>query len=161
MYFLNASAGHWKRCGGPHLTRGPLFAHPCSTQSLIFLLQVALSLASCCQDCVLMPACFKEHFSWSLYRSFGLPLGLVPSLSSPYSMIRGSLEGSIRTTCPAQRRRCCRIVASTLGSRARLRISLFESRISHRVLSSCLNFLCWKFSRGLMSRRYKVQVSQA
>jgi len=27
--FLNACAGHWKRCGGPHLGRGPLFAHPC------------------------------------------------------------------------------------------------------------------------------------
>ena len=28
--FLNVSAGHWKRCGGPHVARGPLFAHPCS-----------------------------------------------------------------------------------------------------------------------------------
>jgi len=28
-YFLNASAGHWKRCGGPHSAHGPLFAHPC------------------------------------------------------------------------------------------------------------------------------------
>jgi len=27
--FLNVSTGHWKRCGGPHLARGPLFAHPC------------------------------------------------------------------------------------------------------------------------------------
>jgi len=71
-------------------------------------------------------------------------------------MIRGSLEGSIYTTCPAQRRRCCKMVASTQGSRARLRISFFESRSSHRVLSSCLNFLCWKLSRRLMSRRYKV-----
>ena len=26
--FVNASAGHWKRYGGPHLARGPLFAHP-------------------------------------------------------------------------------------------------------------------------------------
>jgi len=71
-------------------------------------------------------------------------------------MIRGCLKGSIRTICPAQRR----IVASTLGSRARLWISLFESRSSHRVLSSCRNFLCWKLSRRLISRRYKVQVSQ-
>jgi len=28
-YFLNASADHWKHCGGPHLACGPLFAHPC------------------------------------------------------------------------------------------------------------------------------------
>jgi len=27
-YFQNASAGHLKRCRGPHLARGPLFAHP-------------------------------------------------------------------------------------------------------------------------------------
>ena len=26
--FLNACVGHWNRCGGPHLTRGPLFANP-------------------------------------------------------------------------------------------------------------------------------------
>jgi len=26
--FPNASAGHWKRCGGPHVARGPLFARP-------------------------------------------------------------------------------------------------------------------------------------
>jgi len=25
---MNASAGHLKRCGRPHLARGPLFAHP-------------------------------------------------------------------------------------------------------------------------------------
>jgi len=55
-------------------------------------------------------------------------------------MIRGNLEGSIRTTCPVQRRRCCGMVASR-GSRARLRISLFESSYSLRVLSSCLKFL--------------------
>jgi len=48
------------------------------TPSLIFRLQAALSLGSCSQDCGLMPARFKEHFSWSLYRSFGLPWGLVP-----------------------------------------------------------------------------------
>jgi len=28
--FLNTSAGKWKRCGGPYLARGPLFAHPWS-----------------------------------------------------------------------------------------------------------------------------------
>jgi len=28
--FRNASASHWKRCGGPYLARGPLFAHPCT-----------------------------------------------------------------------------------------------------------------------------------
>jgi len=22
--FMNASAGHWKRCGGPHVASGPL-----------------------------------------------------------------------------------------------------------------------------------------
>jgi len=49
-----------------------------STPSLIFLLQAALSLASCSQDCRFMQACFKEHFSWSLYRSFGLPWGSCP-----------------------------------------------------------------------------------
>ena len=27
--FLIGSAGHWKRCGGPHVARGPLFSHPC------------------------------------------------------------------------------------------------------------------------------------
>jgi len=26
---MNASAGHLKRCGEPHLARGPLYAHPC------------------------------------------------------------------------------------------------------------------------------------
>ena len=26
--FLNAFAGHCKRCGGPHVARGPLIAHP-------------------------------------------------------------------------------------------------------------------------------------
>ena len=26
---LSASAGHWKRCVGPHVARRPLFAHPC------------------------------------------------------------------------------------------------------------------------------------
>ena len=31
-FFLNASAGHWKRCGGPHVARGPLIAHPCPKQ---------------------------------------------------------------------------------------------------------------------------------
>jgi len=25
---LNASTGHWKRCGGPHVARRPTFAHP-------------------------------------------------------------------------------------------------------------------------------------
>ena len=30
-YFLNCSAGHLKPCGGPHLARGLLFAHPCSS----------------------------------------------------------------------------------------------------------------------------------
>ena len=29
MFFLNASPGHWKGCGGPHVARGPLIAHPC------------------------------------------------------------------------------------------------------------------------------------
>jgi len=29
--FLNASAGHWKRCARPNLARGPLFAHPWHT----------------------------------------------------------------------------------------------------------------------------------
>jgi len=28
--FLNASAGHWKRCGGLYVARKPLFAYPCS-----------------------------------------------------------------------------------------------------------------------------------
>jgi len=88
-----------------------------------------------------MQACLKEHFSWSLYRSFGLPWGFVPSFSLPQSVIRGSLEGSIRTTCPAQRGRCCSMVTSTLGNRARLRISLLESHISHRVWSSWLGYL--------------------
>ena len=31
-----------------------------------FLLQGALSSESCSHDCGLMPACFKDHFSWSL-----------------------------------------------------------------------------------------------
>jgi len=26
---MNASAGHRKPCGEPHMARGPLFAHPC------------------------------------------------------------------------------------------------------------------------------------
>ena len=26
--FLNASVGHWKRCGEPHVVRGPLISHP-------------------------------------------------------------------------------------------------------------------------------------
>jgi len=30
---LNASAGQWKRCGGPHMARGRLFAHPWFTHS--------------------------------------------------------------------------------------------------------------------------------
>jgi len=28
--FLNASAGHWKCCGGPHATRGPAVGPHCS-----------------------------------------------------------------------------------------------------------------------------------
>jgi len=28
-FFLNPSAGHSKRCGGPHVSRGPLIVHPC------------------------------------------------------------------------------------------------------------------------------------
>jgi len=31
---LNASAGHWKRCGGPHVTRGSLIAHLCLRQKV-------------------------------------------------------------------------------------------------------------------------------
>jgi len=27
--FLNACANHWKCCGGPHVARGQLTAHPC------------------------------------------------------------------------------------------------------------------------------------
>ena len=27
--FVNASAGHWKRCGLPYVARGPLVAHSC------------------------------------------------------------------------------------------------------------------------------------
>jgi len=29
--FLNASAGHYKHCVGPHSARGPLLAHPWPT----------------------------------------------------------------------------------------------------------------------------------
>jgi len=32
--FLNASAGHWKFCGGPHVVRRPLIAHLCPKKSL-------------------------------------------------------------------------------------------------------------------------------
>jgi len=33
-FFLNASAGHWKCCGGPHVAHGLLIAHRCHIRSL-------------------------------------------------------------------------------------------------------------------------------
>ena len=36
--FLNASAGHWKRCGGQHVARGPLFGHPWRKQYCVLKL---------------------------------------------------------------------------------------------------------------------------
>ena len=41
IFFLNASAGHWKRCGGPDVARGPVVGPHCFRWKLIssFLLE--------------------------------------------------------------------------------------------------------------------------
>jgi len=42
-FFLNASAGHWKRCGGPHVACGLLFGHPCFKVCSNYLVLVVIS----------------------------------------------------------------------------------------------------------------------
>ena len=93
--------------------------------SLILFLQAALSVAICYHDCWSMFAWLNDSLNWSLYRSFGLPLGRFPLSSSPYSMILSSLVEPIRRTCPDQRIQCFKIVASTLGSETLFWISSF------------------------------------
>jgi len=51
---MNASAGHLKRCGRPHLTRGPLFAHAWRIELDLYL------------RCLF----FEIHYSRSLHRAY-------------------------------------------------------------------------------------------
>ena len=99
-----------------------------------------------------MLACASDRFSWSLKRRLGPPLGRLPSASSPYRMIFGRRVGGIRTICPTQRRRCWRIVASMVGSDARVRISLFVILSFQRTRKIWRSLACWNFPSCLTSR---------
>ena len=112
-----------------------------------------------CRSCAMasqllsgMLACASDRFSWSLKRRFGLPLGRLPSASSPYSIIFGRRVGGMRAICPTQRRRCWRIVASMLGSDAWVRILLFVILSFQRTRKIWRSLACWNFSSCLTSR---------
>ena len=112
-----------------------------------------------CRSCAIvsqllsrMLACASDHFSWSLKRRFGPPLGRLPSASSPYRIIFGRRVGGMRAICPTQRRRCWRIVASMLRSDARVRISLFVILSFQRTRKIWRSLAYWNFSSCLTSR---------
>ena len=96
-----------------------------------------------------MLACASDRFSSSLKRCFGPPLGRLPSASSPYRIIFGRRVGGMRAIC--QPRRCWRIVASMLGSDARVRISLFVILSFQHTRKIWRSLACWNFSSCLTS----------
>ncbi len=61
-----------------------------------------------------LPA-FRSRLQTSLYRSAGLPVGLVPEASSPCMMSLGIRPSCIRQTWPSQRRRLCERSACILN----------------------------------------------
>ena len=70
-----------------------------STPSLVLLLRSSRRLANCSQPSTGIPAKLMSFFTRSLYRSFGLPLPLLPSSSSSYNYICfGILLSSILAT---------------------------------------------------------------
>ncbi len=62
-----------------------------------------------------LPA-FRSCWQTSLYRSAGLPVGLMPEASSPYMMSLGIRPSCIRETWPSQRRRLCERNACILSA---------------------------------------------
>ncbi len=81
---------------------------------------VAASKSAGCR----LPA-FRSRLQTSLYRSAGLPVGLVPEASSPYMMTLGILPSCIRQTWPSQRRRLCERSACMLNVFAWASTSVF------------------------------------
>ena len=65
----------------------------------------------------------SSRLQTSLYRRVGLPAGLEPAASSPYSMSFGILPSSMRATWPSQRSLLFVSMLNMLGIPARLRIS--------------------------------------
>ena len=103
-----------------------------------------------CRSCAIgsqllsgMLACASDRFNGSLKRRFGPPLVHLPSARSPYRIIFWRRVGSMRAICPTQRRRCWRIVASMLGSDARVRISLFVILSFQRTGKIWRSLACW------------------
>ena len=106
-----------------------------------------------CRSCAMvsqllsgMLACASNRFSWSLKRRFEPPLDRLPSASSPCRIIFGRQVGGMRAICPTQRRRCWRIVASMIGSDARVRVSLFVILYFQQTQKIWHSLACWKFS---------------
>ncbi len=61
-----------------------------------------------------LPA-FRSRLQTSLYRSAGLPVGLVPEVISPYMISLGIRPSCIRQTWPSQRRHLCESSACILN----------------------------------------------
>ena len=65
----------------------------------------------------------RSRLQTSLYRRFGLPSGLEPVASSPYSISFGILPSSMRATWPSQRSLLFARILNMLGIPARVRAS--------------------------------------
>ena len=68
-------------------------------------LSYALSAAAASQPAGLMSPAFRSCLQTSVYRRTGLPAGLEPVASSPYSMSLRIRPSSMRLTWPSQRKR--------------------------------------------------------
>ncbi len=105
-----------------------------------------------------LPA-FRSRLQTSLYRSAGLPVGLVPEASSPYMMSLGIQPSCIRQTWPSQRRRLCERSVCILNVFAWSSTSVFGTRSCQVMPRILLRQRKWKELSLRSCQMYIVHVS--
>ena len=86
----------------------------------------------------------RSRLQTSLYRRVGLPVGLEPVASSPYSISIGILPSSMRATWPSQRSFPFASMLNMLRIPARLRTSSLVMCCCHEIPRICLMHRRWR-----------------
>ena len=118
-----------------------------------------LSAAAASQPAGLMSRAFRSCLQTSVYRRTGLPAGLEPVASSPYSISLRIRPSSMRLTWPSQRKRLWASKVNILSILAGARTFLSGTRSCQVMPRISLRQRRWKALSLRSWRDYRVHVS--